>query len=251
MLDVVAAGDGGIFVLGRDSLLLYRLQGRAWQPAGTAAVTHSRPWPRDLRGRLALQADGTLRAYLPGMQCSGASQPQLSLACHESDDPWPLSPEVNAFFSSRRNYFTGAVKLAHSSQAGNLSPFYSVAMFGQGEREFWIVVFTDGAVRLINAQGQTVSTFTGWGSDVAGIASDCGSGWQVLATRAADDTLPDSLTAYEIVSRDAVEAAAPIEFAGPITSLWSASDGRAATVIAHNLRTGDYEAFSVSAICSR
>jgi len=251
MLDVVATGDGGLFVLGRESLSLYRMQERKWQLAGTAPLAHSRPWPRDLRGRLAFQTGGTLGAYLPGVKCSGTTQPQLGLACKESDDPWPLSPEVNAFFSSRRNFFTGAVKLAHGGQAGDLSPFYSVAMFAQGERGFWIVAFVDGGMRLINAQGQAVTMFSGWGSDVAGIASDCGSGWQVLATRAADSALPDSLTAYEIVNRDAIEAAPPLEFAGPITALWSAADGRGATVIAHNLRTGDYEAFSVSAVCGR
>lgn len=251
MLDVVPAGDGGLLVLGGDSVSLYRVQEKKWQLAGSAPLTHSHPWPRDLRGRLVLQADGSFRAYLPGVQCSGTMQPQFNLACRESDDPWPLSPEVNGFFSSRRNFFTGAVKLAGSSEAGDLGPFYSAAMFAQGERGFWIVAFTSGAARLINAKGQVVTAFNGWGSDVAGISSDCGSGWQVLASRAADSTQPDSLSAYEIVNRDAVEAGLPLEFAGPVTAMWSAADGRSATVIAHNLRTGSYEAFSVSAVCGR
>lgn len=251
MLDVIAIGDGGLLVLGRDSLALYRMQDRKWQLAGTAPLTHSRPWPRDLRGRLVIQADGSLHAYLPGIQCSGTTQPQLSMSCKESDDPWPLSPEVNAFFSSRRNFFTGTVKLAHSSQAGDLGAFYSAAMFPQGERGFWIVAFTTGGARLINAQGQVVTAFNGWGSDLAGIASDCASGWQVLATRAADSSLPDSLSAYEIVNREAVQTGAPLEFAGPVTAMWTAGDGRSATVIVHNLKTGTYEAFSVSAVCGR
>jgi hypothetical protein len=251
MLDVIASGDGDLFVLGRDSVSLYRMQDKKWQLASTSPLAHSRPWARDLRGRLMIQADGTVHAYLPGVHCSGAMEPQLNLACKESDDPWPLAPEVNGFFSSRRNFFTGAVKLAGSSEAGNLGPFYSVAVFPQGERGFWIVAFVDGSVQLINAQGQVVTAFNGWGSDLAGIASDCGSGWQVLATRAADYTLPDSLAAYEIVNRDAVEAEAPLEFAGPITAMWCVADGRSATVIVHSLRTGTYEAFSVSAACGR
>ena len=251
VLDVIASGDGDLIVLGRDSLSLYRMQERKWQLAATASLAHSRPWPRDLRGRLAIQADGTVHAYLPGVQCAGATLPQLSLACKESDDPWPLSPEVNAFFSSRRNFFTGAVKLARSSEAGDLGPFYSAAMFAQGEHGFWIVAFTTGSARLINAQGQAVTTFTNWGSDLAGIASDCGSGWQLLATRAGDNTLPDSLAAYEIVNREAVEAGVPLEFGGPITAMWSAAEGRSATVIARNRKSGEYEAFSVSAACGR
>lgn len=251
MLDVIAGGDGGLMVLGRDSVSLYRVQDRKGQLAAAVPLTHSLPWPRDLRGRLVLQAEGSFRAYLPGVQCSGAMQPQLNLACLESDDPWLLSPEVNAFFTSHRNFFTGAVKLARSSEAGDLGAFYSAATFPQGERGFWIVAFTSGAARLINAQGQAVTTFPGWGSDLAGIASDCGSGWMVLATRAADSTLPDLLAAYEIVNRDAVQAASPLEFAGPITALWSAADSRSATVIAHNLKTGNYEAFSVSVACGR
>jgi hypothetical protein len=250
ILDVVRE-DGGLIVLGRDSLSVYRAQDKKWQLAATAPLMHSRPWPRDLRGRLVVQADGALRAYLPGVQCSGTTQPQLSLACNESHDPWPLSSEVSAFFSERRNYFTGTVTLGRTSQAADLNAFYSVARFAEGDRGFWIVAFSDGAMRLINDQGQTVSTFNGWGSDVTAIANDCGTGWQVMASSAADNTLPDSLTAYEIVNRDAVEAASPMQFGGPIIALWSASDGRAATLIAHNLRTGEYEAFSVSAVCSR
>lgn len=251
MLDVIASGDGDLLVLGRDSVSLYRMQEKKWQLAGAASLMHTRPWPRDLRGRIVTQADGTLHTYLPGVQCSGATQPQLNLACKESDDPWPLALEVNAFFSSRRNFFTGAVKLARSSEAGNLGPFYSVAMFPQGERGFWIVAFADGSVKLINAQGQMVTAFNGWGSDLAGIANDCGSGWQVLATRAVDNTLPDSLAAYEIANRTAVESGALLEFAGPVAAMWSAGDGRSATVIVHNLKTGNYEAFSVSAVCGR
>lgn len=251
MLEVASTADGGLLVLGRDSLSLYRVQERKWQLVAAAPLTHSRPWPRDLRGRLAVQADGSFRVYLPGLQCAGTIQPQLNLACKDSDDPWPLSPEVNAFFSGHRNFFTGAVKLAGNGQAGDLGPFYSVAMFPQGERGFWVVAFTDGSARLINAQGEAATTFNGWGSEVAGIASDCGSGWQVLRTRATDSTLPDSLTAYEIVNRDAVEVAPALEFSGPITALWRASDGRNVTAIAHNLSTGDYEAFSVSAVCGR
>jgi len=250
MLDVVSTADGGLLVLGRDSVALYRVQDRKWQLAGAAPLTHQWPWPRDLRGRLVIETGGSFRAYLPSVQCAGSIQPQLGLACQASDDPWPLSPDVNAFFSGRRNFFTGAVKLARGSQAGDLGAFYSAAMFPQGERGFWIVAFTDGSAKLINAQGQVVTAFNGWGSDVAGIASDCGSGWQVLTARATDGTLPDALTAYEIVNRDAVEAAPPLEFAGPVTALWSASDGRSATAISHNLTTGDYEAFSVSAVCS-
>jgi len=251
MLDVASTTDGGLLVLGRDAVSLYRVQDRKWQLAGAAPLKHSQPWPRDLRGRLVIETGGSFRAYLPGVQCLGSIQPQLNLTCQPSDDPWPLSPDVNAFFSGRRNFFTGAVKLARGAEAGDLGPFYSAAMFPQGERGFWIVAFTDGSAKLINAQGQVVTAFNGWGSDVAGIASDCGSGWQVLATRATDRTLPDALTAYEIVNREAVEAAPALEFAGPITALWSAADGRSATAISHNLKTGDYEAFSVSAVCSR
>jgi len=251
MLDVTSLGDGGLLVLGRDSISLFRVQDRKWQLVASAALAHSRPWPRDLRGRLVLQEDGSFRAYLPGVQCAGTIQPQLNAACRASDDPWPLSTGVNAFFSGRRNYFTGAVKLAGSSEAGNLDPFYSVAMFPQGERGFWIVAFTNGTARLINTRGEVVTTFNGWGGEVAGIASDCGSGWQALATRAVDSTQLDALAAYEIVNREAAATGVPLEFDGPVTAMWSAADGRSATVIARNLRTGSYEAFSVSAVCGR
>ena len=56
----VAVNDGNpahLAVLDGDRVALYRLQGTRWQPEQFLAIAHTRPWPRDLRGRLVLRKD--------------------------------------------------------------------------------------------------------------------------------------------------------------------------------------------------
>ena len=87
------------------------------------------------------------------------------------------------------------------------------------------------------------------GSDVASIRSECGSGTQVLLTGAGDYTQRDTVRSMDEENGALAQAASPIEFAGPITALWAAREGRAATVVSKNLSTGRYEAFVISVSC--
>ena len=57
----VAVIDGNparMLVLDANGVTAYRLQDNRWQPEQSLSIVHSRPWPRDLRGRLIL-ARGT------------------------------------------------------------------------------------------------------------------------------------------------------------------------------------------------
>jgi hypothetical protein len=88
----VAVVDGfptHMAVLSPNQVALYRLQDTHWQPEQVLEVSHARPWPRDLRGRLLLRRDHLLDAYLPGVFCRSTATPPLALNCQESDDPWP------------------------------------------------------------------------------------------------------------------------------------------------------------------
>jgi len=91
----------------------------------------------------------------------------------------------------------------------------------------------------------------GWGSQIVGLQTGCGSGWQVLASQAGDLNIPDAVQAYEIVNRKPVPVSSPIEFAGPITELWPLADGSRAIAIARNLQTGTYEAYRLSVSCGQ
>ena len=53
-----------IAVLDPEKVSLYRLQGGKWQPEQVMIISHSRPWPRDMRGKLVLDRDHLMQVYL-------------------------------------------------------------------------------------------------------------------------------------------------------------------------------------------
>jgi hypothetical protein len=109
----------------------------------------------------------------------------------------------------------------------------------------------DGRAELLNSNAQPVANVGGWGSQIVGLQTGCGAGWQVLASQERDLNEPDTVQAYEIVSRKPVPVSTPIEFAGPITELWPLANGSEAIVISHNLQTAAYEAFRLSVSCGQ
>ena len=74
-----------------------------WTLRRAAAITHTRPWPRDVRGRL--RADDTdVTAWLPGVTCRGSAD-LLRLACaDERGESWPIGID-NTGIDAARNYF--------------------------------------------------------------------------------------------------------------------------------------------------
>jgi hypothetical protein len=91
------------------------------------------------------------------------------------------------------------------------------------------------------------------GGDVANVGLQCDGRPVVLATGKGDWTQPDFVQAYEM---DATGHAATltgnlIEFAGPVMSLWATGASGAARAVVHNLKTGEYEAYLVTASCAR
>lgn len=74
-----------------------------------------------------------------------------------------------------------------------------------------------------------------------------------LATGGGDWTQPDFVQAYEL--RDAgegpVASGSAINFSGPVTAIWASGTPGVVRAIARNLQTGNYEAYVVTATCSR
>jgi hypothetical protein len=185
-----------------------------------------------------------LEAYLPGKKCTGTVDPGISLECHDSDDPWPLGgsgQQERAFFGAR-NFFTGA--LAGVKGPRDAQPFFSAAV-APGDNPVVLLAATDGSLR--DLQQRTYATPTG--SDIAGVKSGCGAGWQVLVTRASDQTETDSMRAEEINGSALRPVSAALEFPGPITALWTSSEGNAAQATIRNLKSGRYEAYLISIDC--
>ena len=246
-----------IAVLSAEDLSLYRLRAGKWQTEQKLSILHPKPWPLDLRGRLLPTRDHGLDVYLPGVFCPMASAATLS--CRESDDPWPLgtisspsagsstAPLLAGFFTSRRNFFTGVI----TPSIGKFSAapkFYSAAFLPRDKYILWLFAATDGKLHIVDGIRDQLSV-TDWRSDIATVRTNCGAGWQVLATKA-DDQSGDSMRAYELPDRDPIAVSVPINFPGKVSALWTQANGDSAIAVARNPETGSYEAYRVTVACN-
>jgi hypothetical protein len=247
VLDVAVVGGGSnpnaLLVLDSSMVSLYHAQQSHWELEQSQPIARSKPWPRDLRGRLITGHDRKFEAYLPGMKCSGSADSGLAMECHNADDPWPLGANNDgpkAFFGAR-NFFTGVM----TSGIASPGPFFSAAA-AQPDSKEWFFLQTSNHLHF---GASTSPGINGWGSNVAAIKSNCGRSWQILTTGIGDYTQSDSVQATEVEGSAIAPAGAPVDFPGPVTALWPASDGNSAIAISKNLGTGKYEAFSLSITC--
>ena len=277
ILDVAVLEDGAspnsIAVLDPDSVSIYRMQGGRWQQEQSLAIAHTRPWPRDVRGRLIPAKDHLLDAYLPGVICRSNSGSSLSLTCRDSDDPWPLIsgtlnggelsafpsaglsngattvvPQIRAFFAPARYFFTGALTPA-VGKFGTVPKFYSAALLPRDKYVLWLFAAADGQVHIVDGVSDQ-SARLGWGSDLTSLRTACGAGWQVLSTNIGGQR-GDSIRAYEFPDRDPVAVSVAMDLPGPVTALWTEQRGDSAIAVVRNRETGSYEAFRVAVACSQ
>lgn len=275
ILDVAVLEENGaasrIAVLGIEDVSAYRLQSGKWQLEQTLSITHPRPWPLDLRGRLFPAPDHTLNAYLPGVICRIAvTTAPLTISCHPGDDPWPIVsamnmnssvfpgagaggltstavPQLTGFFAPTRNYFTGVLSPA-IGKFSTVPKFYSAAFVPREKYTLWLFTGADGKVHLIDGMSEQLSSFA-WG-DIAAVRTGCGAGSQVLATTSGDQA-QDSIRAYEFPDRDPLAVSAAVDFPGPVSALWTESGGDTAIAIVNDRDAGSYEAFRLSLVCAQ
>lgn len=233
ILDAVETGDATL-VLDGARVLLVRAGTEQSMP-----VTTGQAWPRDLRGRLSVNGSA-FTVWLPGTVCRGSIAPQLTLECGESQDAWLLGPAAIAVFAPARNFFTGHIDVEPGG-ARDVPPFYSAAPDGDA----WILAGTDGRARIYTHAWEAAGNIDQWGSDIAGIQTPCGA--RILATRPTGLAEPDAIQPYELIGNAASPAGPAVEFAGPVTALWSA--GKAATAVSRDLETGRYAAFTLAPAC--
>ena len=239
-----------LLVLGENDVGVFHQQAGRWEQEAVLAIAHSRTFPRDPRGRLLLRRDHLFDIYLPGTFCRSSAAAPLTLACNDSDDPWPLTADdssVRAFFAPVRNFFTGTL----SPGIGKLSTipsFYSAAPLARSNYTLWAITAVDGSVHLIDGFMDQALQGMRWGSDVAAVRSGCGTGTQVLVADAGDPER-DSLRAFEFPERDPVVASSPVEYDGHIVALWSEANGSSAMTVVKREDTGWYEANRVSVTC--
>lgn len=257
-------------ILDAKKLSLYQMQGGKWQEEQTLEITHTRPWPRDLRGRLIVK-DHLLEAYLPGVICRSTAGVPLALNCRDSEDPWPLVPTgmntasvlpnagstssgtasitpTSAFFAPTRNFFTGVVAPS-IGKISSVPKFYSAAPLPRGKYTLWLFSAADGNIHVVDGIRDQISKF-GWRGDVTTLKTSCGAGWQILATTFTE-TGGDAVRAYEMPDRDPIPVSASVDFSGTLTTIWTEASAETAIAVMRDQQTGNYEAFRLAVACNQ
>lgn len=243
-----------IAVLDSEAVTFYMQRGSQWIVEQKLPISHNRPWPRDLRGRLLVARDRTIEVYLPGVRCGTKRQSVLTLECRDSDDPWPIGDtsdagaQQSAFYTAKRNYFTGDVT-PHIGKFATVPRFYSAAAFPRAGYALWLFTGTDGLLHMVDGLSDQ-SRKQAWGSDIAVIKSTCGSELTLLATGSMS-AASDVVRAYDLLDREPVAVSAPMELDGAVKALWSAGDTESAVVVTWSRETGKYDAYRLQVACSQ
>ena len=258
-LDFALRGPERLLVLEPDHVVLRILEDGRWQAKQSAALGVAGTWPRDLRGRLRMSGT-SFEVFLAGVRCRGTATETLSAQCSPNQQAWDLDlgdgGKLQATLAAGKNFF-GSKTDTDGGRIPGFPPFFSAAAIKVNRESIWALTGVDGRTRFYDPQKERepVASIDGWGSDMAALKTDCGSSWQILATRVGDWTERDAVQAFEIPEgqppKQPVAVSQPLEFSGPVMALWPATpDGTAGAVI-RNLQTGRYEAHTLSLSCSR
>jgi len=175
LLEPGAGHTPAMLVLDSLGLSLYEDTGAGWKQTQTVAIQSSKPWPRDLRGFLSLSRD-SYSAFLPGLVCTGALLPALSMQC-KGAAPWPFY--LRRTRSPGRFRFHTQLLQRPSGERQRIAE-KTAALFYDDRccRSRPCSVATcrhDGRTRLYNGDLEEMGSWSGWGSDMAAIESQCGS----------------------------------------------------------------------------
>jgi hypothetical protein len=245
-----ANAPDSLVVLQPEEFALYIQSNDTWKLQSRGEIETGNPRSRDLRGRIQQGPNG-LQVVLPGLACDIGFQPVPWNSCKSADTPWNISAGFNQYstvlpqLSPQTNLFTFAPRPEYQ--------FESLTVFEPG----WatppsggvvplLATLPDGRALLFEGSATPVASFSGWGSDIAALWSHTRQRWPILVTRDGDWTQPDSIQAFDIVEHQAVTVSAPVDFDGPITTLWPEGENEALAV-SRNLKTGLYEAYLLHA----
>ncbi len=240
-----------LLVLDSEDISVYENAAGGWQRKLAVRLPATRPMPRDLRGRLMVQGDA-YQAYLPGLTCHGNAAGGLGISCRD-ESLWPVGagPGMLGFaqFAPSRNFFDGRIVAPNGSQK-SLPAFFSAASIETRGDKMWAFAGTDTRTHLYNAALEGAGGWTGWGSDIAGIESECGERSQVLVTVSGDDAAADSIAAFEIAGGSPQPVGEAVSFPGPVTALWPAAERGVAFAVSRDLKSGRYAAFRLAITCA-
>jgi hypothetical protein len=245
----VALFDGRLLVLDPERATLYERMEQTlerepsaepgrWHQIQSRPIAASRPWPRDLRGRLRRDA-ATVTAWLPGVTCRGSADLSRFACVDEPGASWPIDIE-NSGIDPGRNYFYTPEGL----------PFYGAAMLGADADPRWLVVSDSGELLFLDHARRTLERNAA-ADDVIALATSCATAAHVIvASPILDETRRDVLRLCRVMKRQLIPVTAPIDVPGRLTALWSERGSTVATAIAHDLSSERYDAFHIRIGCS-
>lgn len=246
------SGDQRVLVLEPEQVRVFRADQTGWTVEASIALHHDSAWPRDLRARL-LQVSEGVTAFYPDAECHLSFRNLWTASCEAKSSSFPVFSSHEfvqmAQFEPRRNFFRSSP--GEEEARTGIVPAYAVAYLGMRVGEtYTVATHLDGRAVLYQKSGESVGEMPGWGSDIVAQSTTCGRQSQVLVTRTGDWTEPDAIQGFEIIDRQP-EAVSPVaDFPGPVTALWAAEGGDSAIAVIRNLKTGVYEAYSLSLTCS-
>jgi|HubBroStandDraft_6_1064221.scaffolds.fasta_scaffold03596_4 hypothetical protein len=169
---------------------------------------------------------------------------------------WVLEPERIAFYRNAGGewQWEGAAAIAHrapwprdlrgtidAAHARILLPGIECTVKSAAAKEVECTPAQELDAQQIKVEGRE-------GDDTLALRSACGAAGVVLATGMGDWTQPDSIQGYLEKDGHAASSGDPIQTDGPVTALnWDAEG--AARAVVHDLKSGNYEAYIVTATC--
>jgi hypothetical protein len=238
---IAPSGLRKMLVLEPKQISFFRWQGDRWLLDGATPLPKATAMERAPRGMLNYRRDApdTFDAVFEKEICRASIQGSAEFRCEAAAGRQLFllpDPRLAARFAEIEKKIAAPLSSAKLDLLG---------------RSVLLLTSPDGMARMYEEEAEPVATFAGWGSEIAAVQSGCGTGWQLFATGKGDWTTPDTVQAYEIRDRQAMPVSAAIDFAGPITSLRSSDNSRAALAVVKNLTTQHYEAYHLSVTCEK
>lgn len=204
------------------------------------------PISKDTRGRLVPSGKDEFQGFVAGNLCVT----HATSKCGEAPkDQWPVGDDWKSTYFDSQNFFTGLTETTNGS-VGKQIPFFAVSRQEYDHGSDWILTEPNGTAQLYKSSTRATAIFSGWGDDIATVKPGCAASWLVLVTGSGDWTQVDHVQLYEIKDDQAQLIGQPLEFPGPILTLWQSDDWKSVRVVSRNLQTGMYEASIVSVSCS-
>jgi hypothetical protein len=195
----IGTQEATLWILEPERLAFYGDAGGQWQFDRAISITHSAPWPRDVRAQVDA-SDGVIS--LPGMQC-------VLRAAGTGDTVY-------------KGDTTGSQMLQCTATRAQSAKETALSLNG----------------------------LTG-GGDALQLDTQCEGSPLILSPGSGDWTQPDSIQAFLAADGRAAPSGNAVETPGPVTAFYAQGAEGGARAVVHNLQTGDYEAYFVSASCSR